>query len=135
MSQWFDTSKGASDGENRVTQSQETSSSSRSANEPSLQNNKPVNGSGENAKYTFICECFFMTARVLNLGLLKAFSDFKHLVQVTIPSLLIQWDMFCINHLFCFQIFSATVNQLSNIRNNANLAFILIWIHIYNQTL
>ncbi|KAI3500720.1 hypothetical protein L2E82_19321 [Cichorium intybus] len=35
----------------------------------------------ESTNYSFICECFFMTARVLNLGLLKAFSDFKHLVQ------------------------------------------------------
>uniref|UniRef100_A0A7N1A9U6 RING-type E3 ubiquitin transferase n=2 Tax=Kalanchoe fedtschenkoi TaxID=63787 RepID=A0A7N1A9U6_KALFE len=41
----------------------------------------PVPLARENAKYTFICECFFMTARVLNLGLLKALSDFKHLVQ------------------------------------------------------
>ncbi|XP_076895729.1 putative ubiquitin conjugation factor E4 [Bidens hawaiensis] len=44
--------------------SQETSSSQR-----------------QSASYSFICECFFMTARVLNLGLLKAFSDFKHLAQ------------------------------------------------------
>ncbi|KAK1421953.1 hypothetical protein QVD17_24734 [Tagetes erecta] len=35
----------------------------------------------ESTNYSFICECFFMTARVLNLGLLKSFSDFKHLVQ------------------------------------------------------
>ncbi|CAN6470133.1 unnamed protein product [Victoria cruziana] len=32
-------------------------------------------------KYSFICECFFMTARVLNLGLLKALSDFKNIIQ------------------------------------------------------
>lgn len=50
--------------ENRLLQSQETTSSGQ----PSQ-------------SYSFICECFFMTARVLNLGLLKAFSDFKHLVQ------------------------------------------------------
>ncbi|OWM64547.1 hypothetical protein CDL15_Pgr020514 [Punica granatum] len=58
------------EGENRLLQSQQASSS----------------GSGQlsnvgKPKYPFICECFFMTARVLNLGLLKAFSDFKHLVQ------------------------------------------------------
>ncbi|OMO87719.1 Ubiquitin conjugation factor E4, core, partial [Corchorus capsularis] len=52
------------DGQNRLLKSQEASSSS-----------------GEKGKYSFISECFFMTARVLNLGLLKAFSDFKHLVQ------------------------------------------------------
>ncbi|KAH6771597.1 U-box domain-containing protein [Perilla frutescens var. frutescens] len=76
-----DISTSTGDEENRMIQSQETSSSSSSASEPSLQNIKPVNKSSEKAKYTFICECFFMTARVLNLGLLKAFSDFKHLVQ------------------------------------------------------
>ncbi|KAK9105120.1 hypothetical protein Scep_021964 [Stephania cephalantha] len=42
---------------------------------------KPVAIYSGKAKYAFICECFFMTARVLNLGLLKAFSDFKRLVQ------------------------------------------------------
>ena len=62
-----DVSALSSDEENRLLQSQEASSSGYS---------------GEKAKYSFICECFFMTARVLNLGLLKAFSDFKHLVQV-----------------------------------------------------
>ncbi|EFH49981.1 U-box domain-containing protein [Arabidopsis lyrata subsp. lyrata] len=58
--------------ESRLLQSKEATSSSS-------------NASGQNAKsatkYTFICECFFMTARVLNLGLLKALSDFKHLAQ------------------------------------------------------
>lgn len=64
------------DGENRLLQSQEATSSG------STLSVKPTSSSGEKAKYPFICECFFMTARVLNLGLLKAFSDFKHLVQV-----------------------------------------------------
>ncbi|XVF16700.1 hypothetical protein REPUB_Repub10bG0054900 [Reevesia pubescens] len=63
------------DGENRLLQSQEATSSG------SPLNLKPTTSSGEKAKYPFICECFFMTARVLNLGLLKAFSDFNHLVQ------------------------------------------------------
>ena len=53
--------------ENRLLQSQETTSSGQ----PSQ-------------TYSFICECFVMTARVLNFGLLKAFSDFKDLVQVFI---------------------------------------------------
>lgn len=46
-----------------------------------LRDNKTKPNSTEKDKYSFICECFFMTSRVLNLGLLKAFSDFKHLVQ------------------------------------------------------
>ncbi|PIM99956.1 Ubiquitin fusion degradation protein-2 [Handroanthus impetiginosus] len=88
VSEWFgdpakvDTSSNTGDGQNRLLQSQEATSSSSNTNEPSLlQNNNPVSRSSEKVKYPFICECFFMTARVLNLGLLKAFSDFKHLVQ------------------------------------------------------
>ncbi|KAK4417620.1 putative ubiquitin conjugation factor E4 [Sesamum alatum] len=89
VSEWFnnntekvDISTNSSDGQNRLLQSQEATSSGSNANEPSLlQNNNSVSRSSEKAKYPFICECFFMTARVLNLGLLKAFSDFKHLVQ------------------------------------------------------
>lgn len=64
------------DGENSLRQLEEASSSG------STPNVKRTRSSSEKAKYPFICECFFMTARVLNLGLLKAFSDFKHLVQV-----------------------------------------------------
>lgn len=64
-----------SDKENRLLQSQEATSSGSNAYL------KPKSSSDQKTKYTFICECFFMTARVLNLGLLKAFSDFKHLVQ------------------------------------------------------
>lgn len=37
----------------------------------------------DSMKFTFICECFFLTARVLNLGLIKALSDFKSLLQVS----------------------------------------------------
>ncbi|KAL1824473.1 hypothetical protein ACET3Z_011251 [Daucus carota] len=75
VTEWFtknnpgkvDVSDANSDGENRLLQSQEASSSGSNL--------------GGSAKYSFICECFFMTARVLNLGLIKGFSDFKHLVQ------------------------------------------------------
>ncbi|KAK1573086.1 hypothetical protein Q3G72_008580 [Acer saccharum] len=90
ISQWInkdnpgsiDGSRQHSDGENRLLQSQEATSSSNIASEPSLLNVNPTSsGGGGKSKYTFICECFFMTARVLNLGLLKSFSDFKHLVQ------------------------------------------------------
>ncbi|GFP91775.1 probable ubiquitin conjugation factor e4 [Phtheirospermum japonicum] len=82
VTEWFgintakvDTSTNAGDGQNRLLQSQEATSSGSNANELS------ASKISEKAKYPFICECFFMTARVLNLGLLKAFSDFKHLVQ------------------------------------------------------
>ncbi|KAA8547943.1 hypothetical protein F0562_004372 [Nyssa sinensis] len=77
-----DGSRQNSDGENRMIQSHEATSSGNYAGGPSpLQSNKPMSTCSEKTKYPFICECFFMTARVLNLGLLKAFSDFKHLVQ------------------------------------------------------
>lgn len=83
------------DGECRLLQSQEATSSGSNAHGPSLlHNSKPMPSSGEKAKYSFICECFFMTARVLNLGLLKAFSDFKHLVQVVHVSYVFQPLMF-----------------------------------------
>lgn len=76
----IDGSKQYTDGENRLLQSQEATSSGSSSSGSS--NAKPASG-GDKTKFPFITECFFMTARVLNLGLLKAFSDFKHLVQVT----------------------------------------------------
>lgn len=72
-SERIDGSRQHVDGQNRLLQSQEATSSGSNPNS--------VSSSGEKAKYPFICECFFMTARVLNLGMLKAFSDFKHLVQ------------------------------------------------------
>ncbi|XP_026430496.1 probable ubiquitin conjugation factor E4 [Papaver somniferum] len=34
-----------------------------------------------NSRYSFICECFFMTARVLNLGLLKGINECKNLTR------------------------------------------------------
>jgi ubiquitin conjugation factor E4 B len=37
----------------------------------------------DHSNFSFICECFFLTARVLNLGLIKALLDFKTLVQVS----------------------------------------------------
>lgn len=77
-----DVSKEDSDGQNRLLASQGATSSGNDSGGPSiLHYNKPISSSSAKAKYPFICECFFMTARVLNLGLLKAFSDFKHLVQ------------------------------------------------------
>lgn len=69
----------ASGGENMSLDSQETTSSGSGVG--LLQNNNAVSSQRDSTNYSFICECFFMTARVLNLGLLKAFSDFKHLVQ------------------------------------------------------
>ncbi|XWS32926.1 hypothetical protein CRYUN_Cryun22dG0032600 [Craigia yunnanensis] len=68
-------SRAHGDDENHLLQCQEATSSGITLNV------KPTTSSDEKAKYPFICECFFMTARALNLGLLKAFSDFKHLVQ------------------------------------------------------
>ncbi|CAN7141040.1 unnamed protein product [Brassica rapa subsp. narinosa] len=78
VSEWIDKDNTAkvndagNENESRLLQSKEATSSSGNA---SRQNAKST------TKYTFICECFFMTARVLNLGLLKALSDFKHLSQ------------------------------------------------------
>lgn len=87
VAEWLNSNKPAkaggihqsNDGQKRLQQSQEASSSG-SNNAGEILNENSAHG--ERTKYPFICECFFMTARVLNLGLLKAFSDFKHLVQV-----------------------------------------------------
>ncbi|XP_077223679.1 putative ubiquitin conjugation factor E4 isoform X2 [Tasmannia lanceolata] len=69
------------DEENRVLQSQETTSSGSNSGIFVLSKAKPLSSCTGMPKYPFICECFFMTARILNLGLLKAFSDFRNLVQ------------------------------------------------------
>ncbi|KAH0985003.1 hypothetical protein GBA52_012180 [Prunus armeniaca] len=58
-----DGSRHNGDGENRLLQSQEATSSGNSFN---------VNPSNAKAKYSFICECFFMTARVLNLDISRS---------------------------------------------------------------
>ncbi|KAJ1296657.1 hypothetical protein BS78_01G319200 [Paspalum vaginatum] len=74
--------------------SEEVSSLIESINNEHAQNNasrearyvesREATSSGKNSttsQFSFICECFFMTARVLNLGLMKAISDFKHISQ------------------------------------------------------
>lgn len=76
-----------SDSESRLLQSQEASSSG--SNVTTGSSTAKARSGSDKTRYPFICECFFMTARVLNLGLLKAFSDFKHLVQVAINHALV----------------------------------------------
>ena len=68
--------------ENHALQSIEATSSNNNSGTNTLINFKPLRGCTGKDRYTFICECFFMTARVLNLGLMKALSDYKHLAQV-----------------------------------------------------
>uniref|UniRef100_A0A1D1Y3H5 Putative ubiquitin conjugation factor E4 n=1 Tax=Anthurium amnicola TaxID=1678845 RepID=A0A1D1Y3H5_9ARAE len=70
-----------SDEENRAKQSQGATTSGNNSVSSVLSRARPLMSCGEKNKYSFICECFFMTARVLNLGIIKAFSDFKHLLQ------------------------------------------------------
>ncbi|KVH92670.1 Ubiquitin conjugation factor E4, core [Cynara cardunculus var. scolymus] len=86
VSEWLNKNNptSASGGENMLLDSQETTSSGSGTG--LLQNNNMASSQRDSTNYSFICECFFMTARVLNLGLLKAFSDFKHLVQEQAPS-------------------------------------------------
>lgn len=62
-------------GEARFVESQEATSSGKNSTASKLRCSKKE-------KFSFICECFFMTSRVLNLGLMKAISDFKHISQV-----------------------------------------------------
>ncbi|CAL4923244.1 unnamed protein product [Urochloa decumbens] len=60
-------------GEARFMESQEATSSGK--------NSTTLARCSKKENFSFICECFFMTARVLNLGLMKAISDFKHISQ------------------------------------------------------
>ncbi|XP_026437128.1 probable ubiquitin conjugation factor E4 [Papaver somniferum] len=39
-------------------------------------------GEAVNGRYSFICDCFFMTARVLNLGLLKVMAEYRDLKKL-----------------------------------------------------
>lgn len=79
VAEWLKTSNsGKTDGDSRLLQSQEASSSGGATSGSS---SAKAASSSDKTKYPFICECFFITARVLNLGLLKVFADFKHLVQ------------------------------------------------------
>lgn len=67
--------------ENRALHSVEARSSSSISGIHTSYSVRPLKGCSEKGKYTFICECYFMTARVLNLGLMKALSDLKHISQ------------------------------------------------------
>ncbi|XP_078436752.1 U-box domain-containing protein [Wolffia australiana] len=69
------------DENSRAKQSHEATTSGNSREESIPTRVKPLVGPGGKNKYSFICECFFMTARVLNLGIIKAFTDVKHLGQ------------------------------------------------------
>ncbi|KAJ3673125.1 hypothetical protein LUZ60_006499 [Juncus effusus] len=65
--------------DSRLMESKQASSSGNNAESPLSSKSKALI---KKEKYSFICECFFMTARVLNLGVMKALSDFKHISKV-----------------------------------------------------
>nr|CAD1822631.1 unnamed protein product [Ananas comosus var. bracteatus] len=65
----------------RLIESQEATSSGNNSGASLLTKGRLLMSCTKKEKYSFICESFFMTTRVLNLGLMKALSDFKHLVQ------------------------------------------------------
>ncbi|XP_062215293.1 probable ubiquitin conjugation factor E4 isoform X2 [Phragmites australis] len=68
-------------GEARFVESQEATSSGKNSTTSLLSKGGTLVRCSKNENFSFICECFFMTARVLNLGLLKALSDLKHIAQ------------------------------------------------------
>ncbi|KAK8933685.1 putative ubiquitin conjugation factor E4 [Platanthera zijinensis] len=72
--------EGKEEGKNRILQSFEATTSGNNIGS-FASNSKTTKSFAGKDKYSFICECFFMTARVLNLGLMKALSDFKHIAQ------------------------------------------------------
>ncbi|CAM6090178.1 unnamed protein product [Calypogeia fissa] len=62
----------------RLFQSHEATSSASSSSNPGLNPLwVPVSSVPEPTSYSLTCECFFLTARVLNLELMKAFSDYN----------------------------------------------------------
>ena len=69
--------------ERRVLQSQgATSSGNNHASDSIISNLIRKSSSDERqTRYSFVTECFFMTARILNLGLLRALSDYKGLMH------------------------------------------------------
>jgi ubiquitin conjugation factor E4 B len=68
-------------GEDHFVESQEATSSGKNST-TSLPKGGALSRCSKKDNFSFICECFFMTARVLNLGLMKALSDFNHIAQV-----------------------------------------------------
>ncbi|XP_072992148.1 probable ubiquitin conjugation factor E4 [Typha latifolia] len=70
-----------SDAEYRAIESHEATSSGSNIGGSVHSKGRSLVSCTRKDKYSFICECFFMTARVLNLGLMKALSDYKHLAQ------------------------------------------------------
>lgn len=69
--------------ERRVLQSQgATSSGSNHASDSVIPNSKHKSSKDDReTRYSFVTECFFMTARILNLGLLRALTDYKGLMH------------------------------------------------------
>jgi ubiquitin conjugation factor E4 B len=80
--------------------SQEATSSDKNGTASLLSKGGSLSRCSKNENFSFICECFFMTARVLNLGLMKALSDFKHIAQV--------WRY----HFFAFLLFLRTLVKI-----------------------
>jgi hypothetical protein len=74
--------------ERRVLQSQgATSSGNNHASDSIISNSIRKSSSDERqTRYSFVTECFFMTARILNLGLLRALSDYKGLMHAAVLS-------------------------------------------------
>ncbi|KAK1648488.1 hypothetical protein QYE76_066293 [Lolium multiflorum] len=70
-----------SSGMARSLESQESTSSGKSSSVSLPSKGGPPARGSKKENFSFICECFFMTARVLNMGLMKAVADFKHLSQ------------------------------------------------------
>uniref|UniRef100_A0A0D6R1N6 RING-type E3 ubiquitin transferase n=1 Tax=Araucaria cunninghamii TaxID=56994 RepID=A0A0D6R1N6_ARACU len=68
--------------ERRALQSQGATSSGNNHASDSITPNTILRLSSDGRpKYSFVTECFFMTARILDLGLLKAVSEYQSLIQ------------------------------------------------------
>ncbi|KAM0860401.1 hypothetical protein ACQ4PT_046586 [Festuca glaucescens] len=86
VSSWIESwshahAQGDSSGVAPSVESQESTSSGKSSSVSLPSKGGPLARGSKKENFSFICECFFMTARVLNMGLMKAVADFKHLSQ------------------------------------------------------
>lgn len=90
-------------GENHALQPIEGATSTNNSGIRTISMAKPMIRCTRKDKYSFICECFFMTARVLNLGLMKALSDFKQIAQVrsVVLDFFFTHSIFALLYTFC----------------------------------
>jgi len=82
VSSWVESwSQDNASGKTDNVESQEATSSGKNSSVSLASKEGPPAKGSKKENFSFVCECFFMTARVLNMGVIKAIADFKHISQ------------------------------------------------------